>query len=56
MLMEKDSVVPRMRHCGISGILTLMSLKIAPSAGLGAHLENLLIFSLFITISVFSVN
>ena len=37
------SVVPRARHCGIPAILPPMSLKNAPSAGLRAHLENLLI-------------
>ena len=37
------SVVPRARHCGIPVILLPMSLKNAPSAGLRAHLENLLI-------------
>ena len=51
----KLSVVPRARHCGILAILPPMSLKIAPSADLRAHLENLLTFTLFITISVFSV-
>ena len=49
------SVVPRARHCGIPAILPSLSLKNAPSAGLRAHLENLLIFSLFSTISLFSV-
>ena len=49
------SVVPRARHCGIPAISPLMSLKNAPSAGLRAHLENLLIFSLFIIISGLSV-
>ena len=49
------SVVPRGRHCRIPTTLPPMSLKNAPSAGLRAHLENLLIFSLFIAISIFSV-
>ena len=49
------SVVPRALHCGISAILPPMSLRNAPRAGLRVHLENLLIFSLFITISLFSV-
>ena len=43
------SVVPRARHCGILAILPPMSLKNAPSAGLRAHLENLLnIFRCFL--------
>ena len=37
------SVVPRARHCGIPAILLPMSLKNAPSAGLRAQLEILLI-------------
>ena len=37
------SVVPRARHCGIPAILPPMSLKNAPSEGIRAHLENLLI-------------
>ena len=40
---QASSVVPRARHCGIPAILPPMSLKNAPSAGLRAHLENLLI-------------
>ena len=43
------------RRRAIPAILLPMSLKNAPSASLRVHLENLLIFSLFITISVFSV-
>ena len=49
------SVVLRAWHCGILAILPPMSLKNAPSAGLRAQLKNLLIFSLFITISVLSL-
>ena len=50
------SVVPRERHCGIPAMLPPLSLKNAPKAGLRGHLENMLIFfSLFITISIFSV-
>ena len=37
------SVVPRARHYKIPAILPPMSLKIGPSPGLSAHLENLLI-------------
>ena len=52
--MNVSSVVPR-RHCGIPEILPPMSLKNAPSAGLRVHIQNLLIFSQFTTISVLSV-
>ena len=45
----------RARHCEILEILPPMPLKNATSAGLRAHLENLLIISLFTTIFVFSV-
>ena len=45
------SDVPRVQDCGIPAILQPMSFKNAPSMGLRAHLENLLIFSLFISVT-----
>ena len=50
-----SSVEPRALHCRILAILPPMSLKNAPSVILRVHLENLLIFSLFTIISIFSV-
>ena len=47
--------VLRARHCVIPAFLQPMSLINALSVCLRAHLENLLIFLLFITVSVFSV-
>ena len=56
LLANDTSVVPRARHCGIPAILPPMSLRNAPSAGpKGAPRKSAYYFSLFSTISVFSV-